>query len=93
MLSTVLQPLNNLHVLRANVTFKWNKECDSAFKKCKNLITSNRILTHYELQLPFTLACDASSYGIGAVISHKLPNGKEKPISFASKTLDQAQHN
>ena len=51
MLSTVLQPLNNL--LGANVTFKWNKECDSAFKKCKNLITSNRVLTMiYSYQSP-----------------------------------------
>ena len=35
--------------------------------------------------------CDASDYGIGAALSHKMPNGSEKPVAFMSRTLNRAE--
>ncbi|KAL7872138.1 hypothetical protein SRHO_G00071210 [Serrasalmus rhombeus] len=43
--------------------------------------------------LPIRLACDASPYGVGSVISHIFPNGQEKPVAFASRTLNKAEWN
>ena len=49
-------------------------------------------LVHYIDSLPITLACDASAYEIGCVLSHNI-SGEERPIAFASSTLSTAQKN
>lgn len=88
-MSTVLQPLHQL--LEKDRKWKWTKECQVAVSKIKEIITSDMVLTHYDPDLPVTLACDASSYGLGCVLSHIMPNGQEKPIAFASRTLNKAE--
>ena len=42
---------------------------------------------HYEPKLEIIVACDASSYGVGACILHKMPDGTKKPIAHVSRTL------
>ena len=87
--STILAPLHEL--LHKNNDWFWSKVCDDAFVDLKKLITSSRVVTHYDPNLPVKLACDASPYGVGAVISHVFPNGEEKPIAFGSRTLSPAE--
>ena len=90
-LSTTTNPLNRL--LQHNSKWIWSKACESAFQTLKQQLSSNPILAHYDSTLPLKLACDASPYGVGAVISHVMPNGEEKPIAFGSRTLSKAEKN
>ena len=84
-----LQPLYEL--LRKDRKWEWGREQQKAFEECKQLLISNSVLVHFDQALPLVLTCDASSRGIGAVISHRFPNGTEKPIGYASRTLQPAE--
>ena len=90
-LSTMLRPLHEL--LQANRKFYWSGDCQEAFRRAKAEIASERVLTHYNPMLPVKVACDASDYGLGAVMSHVMPGGAERPVAFASRTLSKAEAN
>ena len=73
--------------------WQWGSQQRKAFRHVKGLLKSNRVLTHYNDQLPLLLECDASPYGLGAILSHRMPDGSEKPVGFASRTLSKAECN
>jgi len=77
--------------LEKNHQWKWTEQCEIAFHKVKEMITSEQVLMHYDPSLPLRHACDASPVGIEAVLSHVIHNGTEQPIAFASRTLAKTQ--
>ena len=90
-LATILHPLNNL--LKTDVKWNWTEECSQAFAQVKKNLTSAPVLTHYDPDLPINLAADASAYGVGAVIAHVFPDGTERPIAYASRSLTSSERN
>ena len=50
-------------------------------------------MTHYDPDLPVRLACESLAYGLHAVILHVMVNGEERPIAFASHSLNSAEKN
>ncbi|XP_041452504.1 uncharacterized protein K02A2.6-like [Lytechinus variegatus] len=90
-LSSVIHPLNEL--LSSKTPWKWTHECEKAFEASKDELVSSQVLAHYDVDLPLGLACDASPYGVGAVLSHIMPDGEERPIAFASRTLTSSERN
>ena len=49
------------------------------------------MLVHFDPKLDLLLACDASAYEVGAVHSHKMPDGSERPIVFVSRSLTKVE--
>lgn len=90
-LSTLIQPMTAL--LHKDATWEWSDNCQSAFDSAKKFLKSDKVLVHFDAELPIILACDASPYGVGAVISHKMKDGNERPIAFASRMLTKTEQN
>ena len=90
-LSTTLVPLHSL--LRADSEWKWTTDCDATVKTVKEQLTGDQLLIHYDPNKPLVLSCDASAYGVDAVLSHIMPDGSERPIAFSSRTLTKSERN
>lgn len=71
--------------------FEWTKGCEEAFCWVKNELCSPRVLGHYNPNEKLVLACDASMYGLAAILSHKYKDGTEKPIAYASKRIPEKE--
>ena len=69
------------------------KEHSGAVEAVKETLSSVDTLTHYDPKLPLTLACDPSPIGVGAVLSHTFPGGKEEPIAYALRKLTKSEKN
>jgi transposase InsO family protein len=82
-----------LHQLTEKVAdFRWTSECQQAFEKLKQLLTSAPILGYPSTESPFVLDTDASGFGLGAVLS-QVQDGEERVISYYSRTLNKAERN
>lgn len=88
-LSSILHPLHEL--LKKGCQWNWDSKCDEAFTNIKNILCSDRLLAHYDSNLPVVLSAHSSSYGVGSVLAHRYPDGSERPICYASRTLNSAE--
>lgn len=64
----------------------------NCFEKCKTLLTNDPILQYPDFNKEFILTTDASNLAIGAVLSQG-QIGSDKPISYASRTLNSSEIN
>lgn len=70
----------------------WTPECEAAFEKLKEVLLDCVVLAHPDFERPFILSTDASTDGLGAVLS-QVPAGevRARPVAFASKSLSRSQ--
>ena len=88
-LANTLSPLYRL--LQKNVAWSWGDDHKRAFQTAKSQLTSADLLTHFDPDKKLILSCDASPYGVGAVLAHELEDGSDRPIAYASRTLAPAE--
>ncbi|MCP4342595.1 MAG: DDE-type integrase/transposase/recombinase, partial [Desulfobulbaceae bacterium] len=67
-------------------------QCQTAFDTIKQRVASPKCMVPFEPSRFTYLTTDASDIGLGAVLS-QVVDGKEHPVSFAHKTLNESQRN
>ena len=81
-MSSVLAPLYQL--LQKQEKWTWGERQEAAFRLSKESLMSNKLLVHFDPRKDLVVCCDASPYGLGAVLSHRMPDGSERPVYYAS---------
>jgi len=64
-----------------------------AFEELKKHLTTAPILTYPNFEKPFILFTDASTLGLGAVLSQKDDKGYERVIAYASRRVSETECN
>ena len=78
-------------ILQKNTKWLWEAGQQKAFQAAKGSQTSDCLLVHYDPSRQLILTCDASPYGMGSVLSHRMEDGCDKPIAFSSRPLAPAE--
>jgi hypothetical protein len=84
-------PITNL--LSGKKKFCWTEEAQTAFDQLKAALTSAPVLQNPDFNRKFYLHCDASDYGVGAVLVQMNDLNEERPVAYMSKNLNSAQKN
>ena len=79
-----------LYKLKEKFANPWPQDCQLAFDRLKELVTSYPILRLPDIDRPFIIHCDASIVSLGAVLAQIDPiTNLEYACEFASKTLKE----
>ena len=89
---SLLPPLTNSLKKKKTTKIVWSEQEENAFQTLKSKLLEKPILKLPCLDKEFVLRCDASGYGIGAVVMQE-HNGKLHPVSFASRKLSERELN
>ena len=89
--SSIVNPITQL--TKKSVKFVWNEECDKAFSQIIEMLSKQPILAYPDFKQRFYLSTDASKVGVGAVLSQMDEEGRERPIYYASRSLNGAERN
>ena len=66
---------------------------EAAKETLKEALTSAPVLIHPDFRKRFFIQCDASYFGVGAVLFQKDEETNERPIAFFSQKLNSCQTN
>ena len=84
--SAIAAPLTKLSSSKR--AWEWGKEQEDSFEALKTALIQAPILSLPDLRKPFQVTCDASDFGVGAVL---MQDGKV--VAYYSKKLNSAERN
>ncbi len=91
--SSVAAPITSL-TKRSTSQLSWSTEARQAFQELKDRFTSATILHHPDPSHPFIIEVDASSTGIGAILSQRQGSPtKMFPCAYFSRKLSAPERN
>jgi len=79
------KPLRDLLV--KNNQWVWGESQQTSFEEVKHILTSTPVLALFNPRADTVVSADASSYGLGAVLLQKQPQGELKPIAYISRSM------
>ena len=79
------KPLREL--LNKHNQWTWEEPQRKAFAEVKQALVTSPVLSLFDQNRETVVSADASSYGIGAVLLQRQPEGELKPISYISRSL------
>ena len=88
--SSLAKPLTDM--LKKGKEWQWTDLEQESFEILKEKLIEFPILQYPDFSQPFILTTDASGYALGAVLSQGTP-GKDRPVAYASRTLNGAELN
>lgn len=88
-LATITTPLKDL--LGDRNEWCWGTSQVKAFQNLKLALSSPQVLAQYSPTAETRVAADASSYGIGAVLTQKQADEKWRPIIYISRSLTETE--
>ena len=87
--SQIAKPLYQL--IERSKPFCWTVECDQAFQRLREQLTTPPALVFPDFSREFLLDTDASDQGIGAVLSQIQSDGQERVVAYASRLLSKSE--
>ena len=88
--AALAEPL--IELTRKGVYFEWGDTQQSAFDRLREALCGSPVLAYPREDCEFILDTDASDYAIGGILS-QVQDGVERPIAYASQSLNKAQRN
>jgi len=85
---------NDLYaLLKKDQPFVWNEKCEAAFIALKTALCEAPLLVYPDNAKQYRVATDASSKGLGWIISQMDDRGRERPVLFGGRSLHASEVN
>ena len=84
-LADITKPLRDL-LVKGN-QWVWGEPQQKSFSQIKEMLTTSPVLALNDPSFETIVSADASSYGLGAVLLQRQPEGELKPVAYISRSM------